>query len=125
MIWLENKNGDFVVDPIDVSRTSFFCNLKMIHCLIASEAIDTLTAIIRNLKPIDFRARLDDAKRHARIALNKDTCVSDRVAILIESLDVLLGWEEFYVPSSQNTIKQIKLLIKIFQEHPDALICVR
>lgn len=128
-ILLLNQEEDCVIDPINVSRTLDFVDLSMLKGRVASDCLDDLRGAVIYLTPKDksdkIKMRFSDAKSHGKQALAKNMRLSDRLATLFEAWDILWGQENFYVPSSGNTVAVLDKLSRLFKEFHEAIVDVR
>ena len=122
-IWLE-RDGNDVTDLTNITRTTDFVDISLLKGQMAENCIGTLQTAISYLTPESkseaFCMRFSDAKQHAKLALAKKVNFTDRMVILFESFEIIMGWEYFWVPSSRNTVAILGNLTQLAQQHPKA-----
>ena len=128
-VWLINKAGEGVIDPINANQALNFIDLSPLNGRSAFDCTAVIGPEILYLSPRNrlesLRFRLADAKQHLKSALAKKVSWSERLMIIFESVDILFGQEMAWVPSGRNTVKILGRLFRAASDYPRSTVVVQ
>lgn len=127
-IGLKNEADDYVDSLINAGGTVDLVNLSMLHGKVARDCVGMLESAITDLTPLskidDKRMRFSDAKSHIKRALAKKINSEERISIILESWDILFGWEMIWVPSRKNTVIVLNKLVQLCRNNQETILNV-
>lgn len=125
---LQKKDGNFVDEIIYLNRVTIYLDCMTLNGVsvaigrrvLRAKAFYLYSKIIGN----KHRTRWSDVKRHLQKMVAKNLIFSDRLAMFFEAWDLLLGQEDFWVPSHRNALAIFQDIDSLLAKNPETIIRV-